>query len=583
MFDGWFNFAGNEIINTARAHAYIRELMPHLSVDSSCGGACGCDHLADFLGEKPYATPLIDDAPWVDVERKESFGFYGVQTIGVVGLGDDTRTAEIVEGPGDGGWVTNQRRGPKQARFTTLLAADSEESMDYGENWLRTALDGDCKEGCTPTAQLCYLTDCVDPETFTGTTEETVHPLTDWIVNEGTWVGGGLLLNTESAWAKLSVRESCGFVEWTLEMRGEPGVHFGLESDGVVQEHIFDGTLQTFYVSSEAASVIIRPIGGTAGMASWAEPVEGTPDLPEDFAGHDDTPMTVGLTSQSSWSQFTALPLEVAIIKVTSTAHFASSDDECSREFYRYLHRVATIDGPRVRRTMNPEGGGVLRIVEFTVAAEVPYVFGEPVVAAQGPSTGIVEQASPYRVVRLASNLPECTQTSPGPLLDPLQSITPPPPVPPPTGGSFRETMLLAEQRQPYAIVIPGATIPQWTSVVPIVTMTAGTDARFVRVRFLPMPIDSIAPNDLDPCSVCGSFEIAYIPEGSTFVLDGVAQTAYATIGGEQRDANHLLTSVSGTGSPDWPVLSCGVGYVCIIDTRDQALTDVKIELVVRQ
>lgn len=583
IFDGWFNFAGNELVNSARSHAYIRELLPHLSVNTFCGDGCGCDHLADFLGEKQYATPLIDDAPWVDISRQESFGFYGVQTLGVVGLKDDSRTATVIESMEDGGWVTGRRRNAKEMRFTVLLTARSEESMDYGEQWLSTVLDGDCEEGCTPSAQLCFLTDCVDPATFTGTTREQTHPLNEWSLNQTTWVGGGLRFNNEASWARLSVRDSCGDVEWALQLRGEAGVTFGLEADGVVGQYVFDGTLQTFYVSTTANVVTLRPVGGTAGMASWTEPAPGTPTPPDEFAEHEDGPPTDGASFSSSWSQFTTLPMDVEIIKVTSVAHIQAGPDDCSREFYRYMRRVACIEGPTLRRSQVSDAGGILNTYDFTLVAEVPYRFGEPVVAAQGPSTNIVEQATPYRVVRLASNLPECTQVSPGPLLDPLQSIVPPPPGPSVSGGTFRAEQLLAEQRRPYAIVIPAETIPQWTSVVPIVSLTAAVDARFVRVRFLPMPIDSIAPNDLDPCSACGSFEIAYMPEGSTLVVDGASRTAYATIGGQRRSANHLLTSVSGTGTPDWPILSCGVGYVCIIDTRDQALTEVKIELLVRE
>lgn len=583
MYDGWFNFAGNEIINSARAQAYLRELMPHLSVQHSCGDDCSCEHLADFLGEKPYATPLIDDAPWVDINRQESFGFYGVQTLGIVGLKDSSRTADILEGLDNGGWVTGRRLSPKEVRFTVLLAAKSEESMHYGEQWLNTALEGECEDGCTPSAQLCFLTDCIDPASFTGTTREAVHQLNEWRLNDATWIGGGLRFNSEQSWAKLSVRGSCGNVEWALQLQGEAGVVFAIEYDGVVDQHVFDGTLQTFNVTTEINEITLRPIGGTGGMAYWAEPTAGTPTPADEYGSHFDTPAVVGMTFQSSWTQFTTLPLDITIVKVTSKAHFLEADDDCAREFYRYLRQVACVDGPRMRRTYNPDGGGVLCVYEFTLVAEVPYMFGEPVVAAQGASTGIVEQATPYRVVRLASNLPECTQSDPGPLLDPLQSIIPPPPGPAVTGGSFRRDMLLSEERKPHAIIIPPETIPQWTSVVPIVSITAAIDARFVRVRFLPMPIDSIAPNDLDPCSACGSFEIAYLPEGSTLVLDGASRSAWATIGGTRRSANHLLTSITGTGTPDWPILSCGVGYVCVIDTRDQALTEVKIELAVRE
>lgn len=581
MFDGWFTFAGNEIVNTPRFNAYVEESLPHLSVHTECSSDCSCDHLHSFLGDKPYGTPWIDDAPWVDHDRTESYGFLGVRTIGITGLTDDSRTADVLDALGDGGWVTGRRRAPKEVRFSVLLAATSEESMEYGEQWLKAALDGECEDGCTPTAQLCYLTDCVDPAGFTGVQRTVDYKLYDWRINKSQWQGNQLVMNAIESWAKLRVAESCGEVEWTLQMIGEKGSGFILEHDGLADVHEFDGTLQTFLVNTTGAEVTIRPIDST-GLAAWREPLPDDPQNQSLFDRHLNRLPMEGHTAQMAWRQTTTVPLNIQIVKVFSRAHYEVSDAECSDGYYRFLRRVACIEGPRPRRTVNPAGGGVLRYVDFVLVAEVPYIFGMPVLAASGPSTNLVEQVTPFKVVRLSGNIDECSRVDPGPLFDPLSTVSPPPPGNLAPVNPLRESTLRAAERRPYGLVIPAETIPQWANVVPIVTINTTQDVRYVRVRFMPMPFDSINPVDLDPCSACGSFEIAYIPSGATFVIDGTAETATALIGGQPHSASHLLTSITGDGNPSWPTLSCGVGYLCVIDTRDQALEDVKIELVMK-
>jgi hypothetical protein len=584
MFDGWFTFAGNEVINNPRFNAYVEQTLPHLTVHTDCASGCTCEHLASFVGDKPYATPMIDDAPWVDVNRQESFGFLGIRSLGVTGLMDDSRTADIVPALGDGGWITGRRREPKEVRFSVLLAAKTEESMHYGEQWLKSVLDGECADGCTPTAQLCFLTDCIDPETFAGVVRRAEHSLAEWRTKDSSWQSNSLVMHSTESWGKLAVTGSCGSVEWELKIRGEAGVKFVLEHDGFADVHTFDGSLQTFYVATSDAEVTIRPLDDLSGYATWSEP-SSTAEYPnEDVATHFDTLPRQGVSVQSRWSQVSTMPVVMQIAQVITFARYELTDDECANEFYRYLRRVACIDGPRVRRTATPHGGGVLKWVEFTIASEVPYLFGAPIIAASGPSTNIVEQVTPFKVVRLAGNIEECDRVEPGPLLDPLQAIQPPPPAAATSiNDTFRNSQIKAAQNRPHALVIPADTVPQWANVVPIVSITAATDVRFVRVRFLPMPFESLAPTDLDPCSACGSFEIAYIPAGATFVIDGTDMTGSAEIGGTSRDANHLLTSLTGTGTPSWPTLTCGVGYLCVIDTRDQSLSSVKIELVARE
>lgn len=584
MFDGWFVFAGNEIVNNSRFQTYVDNHLPNLRTNHACGSTCGCEHLADFLEEKQYATPMLDEAPWVDMDKPESFEFYGAMSLGTVGLSDDPRTASVVNAMGDGGWVTGRRRGLKEVKFSLLLAAKTEEAMHYGESWLRNALDGECETGCTPTAQLCFLTDCVDPAGFAGVARTVFHNLNEFVLKDGYWSGSTIVLRTADSTATLQLQNTCGNVEWELEISGDSGSSYRVTTDIASDVFRLTGERDTIRATSTDGHITIQPIP-VDGLARWQEPNAGTPNVSDTYAQHDTTPPIIDGEPQSEWDQFATLPLSLVVHKAVSQARYTTTDAECAAEYYRFLRRVACVEGPTVRSTRNPRGGGVLRIVDFILNAETPYVFGREMVAATGPSTSLIGGLSPFKVTRLSKNVPECSIVTPKLLRDPQRSVTAPPPQPAQTTDdeTYRLTYLKAEERRPNAIIIPADTIPQWANVVPVIRLTSSEDIRFVRVRFMPMPLDSLAPGDLDPCSACGAFEVSYIPRGGTFVIDGADKQAYVLQASKRYEANHLVTDTSGTGVPSWPVLSCGVSYLCVIDTRDQSIANVEIALAVRE
>lgn len=588
MFDGWFTYGGTEIINSPRVLTYVREMLPGLQTRHTCRSNCSCEHLAEFLGDKPYATPVIDDAPWVDLDRPESFNFLGVMCQGVTGLLDDTATGDVTEALGDGGWVTGQRRGTKQVRFTVATFALDNQSSYYGTQWLKAALEGACgtgPDGCSATNQLCFLTDCIDPSDFGGIERRRTHILADWTLYQAGWMGSTLNLRQQSSWASISVPGACDLVEWELHLRGEAGdTAVVIHEDGRTENLDLDGTLQMFLVTSEGTTLKIG-VPDTSGYASWLEMPDAVDD--DGWAEHE-TRLTNQPIPVSTWNQLTTIPLDIEIVKVVSTARFEVTPEECAAEFYRYLRGVTRIEGPRERRAADyPAGGGVIRYFDFILVAERPSIYGDPVLAAGGNTTeGLFATAEPFRVVRLSSNIPLCTDPQPPTILDPLGPITPPPPKPPQPelANTLRAGIVDSPTARPYALVIPPETIPEFVSVVPTVRLTAGPEAvRFALVRFFPMPFDSIAASDIDPCSACGEFEVSYIPPGATFELDGAEEFATIDRGGVVSMATHLLTSANGYGAPSWPALSCGVGYMVLIDSRGQTLSRVEIELAVRE
>lgn len=590
MFDGWLSFGGTEIANRSRVMEYVKTLLPNLTLKDPCGSGCSCDHLADLLGEKRYATPLIDDAPWLDVDAPASYDFLGVFPTSIVGIDDSTVTAEVVESPDSGGWVVNRREATREIRVSVATFATSDEGAHYGTQWLKSVLDGSCDTATDdePRDQLCYLTSCVDPADFTGITRDATHDLNDWTLYRSGWEAAStLVLREQESWAELSVPGSCGDVEWSLTLQGQEGNLIGIQQDGETQLFRLTGAPQVFTATTSGPSVRLL-IPDVTGMASWGEPTEAEEAVGDEslWSHHTDDAAEIAGGSAMVWDQVTTIPLRVQILKVTSSARFQTLEDDCAGEFYRYIKRASNTEGVRFRRHEYPWGGGVITYLDFLITAEKPGIYGQAIPAVSGDSAILSSVALPFRVVKLSQNIPECIITEPPTLTDPLGPVTPPPPTQSTTGElTFRDQYLSGSSSQPYALIIPPEIVPAWLSVVPIIRLTAGTeDVRFAEVRFFPLPFaGSVAATDVDPCSACGSFEISYIPGGATFLFDGTEERATIKQGDVTSEAQHLVTAAGGKGALRWPILSCGIGYMVVIDTREQTLTNIEIELAVRE
>lgn len=135
-WNGYFSYAGTEIINVARMRAYRENL-------NLAWFRPGYED-SQFLGtmrDEIYGSPLLD-APWRDQDNPDSIDFYGVYPVNVQGLDDSTRTAEVTESILDGGVVGRLRNSTRSIVFECALLAGSECGADYGVEWLKKILNG---------------------------------------------------------------------------------------------------------------------------------------------------------------------------------------------------------------------------------------------------------------------------------------------------------------------------------------------------------------------------------------------------------------------------------------------------------
>lgn len=164
---GYYEFDGMEIINVSRTEQYARAmglfaLRPVFKNEA----------LGPILGQT-YASPTIDQAPWVDSSQPESYDFLGVYPIDVVGVEGSTVNAAVNESVLDGGVVTKPRRATRTVVFSAALVSKTECGVEYGMRWLSTALTGktcgsanDCIGGT-----MCYLS--CEPQIPAGSLDPT--------------------------------------------------------------------------------------------------------------------------------------------------------------------------------------------------------------------------------------------------------------------------------------------------------------------------------------------------------------------------------------------------------------------------
>lgn len=146
MFDGYLSIGGVELLNRARAHAYITALLAG-KIDVRCDTA----GLRTALGHAAYTTPAADNAPWHRAARPATGRFAGLFPGSFQGVENSTHSVEVTELSAGGAVMTSPRYGPKEIRFVATALAQDETAMEEGLAWVRDILDGRSSAGigCT--------------------------------------------------------------------------------------------------------------------------------------------------------------------------------------------------------------------------------------------------------------------------------------------------------------------------------------------------------------------------------------------------------------------------------------------------
>lgn len=203
-WNGYFEFAGTEIINVSRTEAYAAGAPGFIAVYEN-------DALGPMLDET-FTDPVTDDAPWYDEDRPETGDFYGCYPLDVTGIDDSTSGASVTESVLDGGVVGRIRRATRAVVFNLVLVGKSDCAVEAGLKWLRDALVGGACFGRADEAcggvEMCYL--ACEPTDPDGDLDYVLRSLRRCTVTTG-----------PSVTAKMAM--TCGTNAWTVQFTAIAG------------------------------------------------------------------------------------------------------------------------------------------------------------------------------------------------------------------------------------------------------------------------------------------------------------------------------------------------------------------------
>jgi hypothetical protein len=242
---------------------------------------------------------------------------------------------------------------------------------------------------------------------------------------------------------------------------------------------------------------------------------------------------------------------------------------DCLPPYLRSLRQVVFNNGPTVMSKAEASDGAAIWSVQFTAVAGNPFEFGSEVPIIEGFLNPTV--TNPYLIdpPGVMDTNPKvfdevtCVAPTWQPVVNPKCPDVIMPPGPPTIKIGCYQAPANWNRRQ---FTIPKEQIPLWGEVVPKIEVHATTgDVENLRLRFY-ADVEGDGDVSQDPCAYCGDIVFSYVPSGTTMVLDASDQITYVlSQGGERQRADGLVYKTDGTPL-EWPVLTCGMGYVVTVD-----------------
>lgn len=156
MYPGYLVLAGVEVINAERTALYVQRALPGLGFRDTWGGIDGRLHLAvnDMV---TYESPMIDQAPWYDPRDVNSWNFYGLYPLEIVGAEDSTLTASVTDLVGGGSVASAAYSTGRQVMVRGILVGLNEAAVDGGMRWLSSVLHL-MADGACVSSEACFFT-----------------------------------------------------------------------------------------------------------------------------------------------------------------------------------------------------------------------------------------------------------------------------------------------------------------------------------------------------------------------------------------------------------------------------------------
>jgi hypothetical protein len=452
MWDGYFTLGGNEIGNSSRAIGYTRTApcpIPWIR-DRDCGG------IAVATGDDEYFYTNISQAPWYDPDDPDTSGrFLGLYVVDINGLSDSTRTATITEKITDGAQVSGYRHTAREVRVRAMLTGAGEDALEYGMTWLRNALSPDAcgvHGGDCGASDFQFFVSCPPPRgvvpeltPYTVRTNTIVNPrmensTTGWEVvggtNAQTQLPGGTRIDILGALATNNIffRTSLGSTansgqQWAGSMEvTNPSDYPAITLKLAALAYVGSSTLLT---TADGPTVTIQPgetvrlttsllttVGATSNVRLALKTAEAMPAGRRVFVRRallEQTTADGGSYFDGTFPDVSENGAVIADYAWTGTANNSTSTastrswttrPETNEEYqerilglHRILHSVTTVSGPLVQQEMvSSDNTHYGYLVEFTVVAGVPFVYGATRDIPVPPTTPTVVQDVVYNL-----------------------------------------------------------------------------------------------------------------------------------------------------------------------------------------
>lgn len=155
MYRGLLRLGTTELANTRRTVAYFENMRCQTTLDVLHDDSWVDVHR--YLQHPAYTTPTEDGAPWLVESRPETAEFLGVWVLNVEGMDSAPLAREGVESAGAGGGFPAPRWSIREMNFEALVVGATPAGLEYGLEWLNSALVQDQHQPLGGTREMLFL------------------------------------------------------------------------------------------------------------------------------------------------------------------------------------------------------------------------------------------------------------------------------------------------------------------------------------------------------------------------------------------------------------------------------------------
>lgn len=355
-----------EIVNNPRAYAYTRWAgLPWLIPCDECDGV----ETITSRG-KGFLSPILDPAPWYDVNNPDSWGFLGVLGLEITGGSDSTRQANVSMSISGIGVIGRTYMGPRTMVIRALAIARDDCALEFGLTWLRGIAAQEVNPCGGDPVTFFDCCPCICPE------EDMPDPC--WADNYFELEFFPQCEGPSEAWVDTYADlESGDGRDETLFPTWPP-----------TYDELIDGPPDAAcWVDTNEELITGPPACTNPGGPQW------WPDTYQELIDGPPPPF------DEEWCDWPDTYFELA----EGPAPFACCIDACVGPYMRQFHNCRVTAGPTVLRRPTMTCGALVEI-EFTIVAADPaphsMPFEEPVAVLGGPGDTMISDGAPMSAAR---------------------------------------------------------------------------------------------------------------------------------------------------------------------------------------